>query len=384
MKYLSFIIVPGLAIIAFGCQSHGSGKSGPGASDSAYTLTGKIEGVDSGWIYLLHRQSEGDNNMDSARINAGKFLFTGRAATPEFCNLGLLQEGGKAFQYGFFLQNGTLNLTGNKDSLYAAQIVTTGSGPFVEDDLKRFETAQKPFDSSNQAINQLYMTAKANHDQAKMDSLQKVFQTLYLKRLQSVKDFVKANPSSYVSAFEVNSNFSYNPDAAGLDSMYSGFDSTIRSSYYGKKIKELLASAQLTAIGKPAPDFSLTSTDGKPVSLSSFKGKYVLVDFWASWCGPCRAENPAVVKAYKKYHPKGFAILGVSLDEQKEDWEKAIKKDGMAWTQVSDLKGWQSSAARLYGVQGIPMNFLLDKDGKIIGKGLRGEDLENKLAEAVK
>jgi thiol-disulfide isomerase/thioredoxin len=140
----------------------------------------------------------------------------------------------------------------------------------------------------------------------------------------------------------------------------------------------------LTAIGKPAPEFTGSTTDGKAVAVFSFRGKYTLVDFWASWCGPCRAENPAVVKAYRKYHPKGFAILGDSLDETKPEWVAAIRKDGLSWTQVSDLKGWQSSIAALYGVKGIPMNFLLDKDGKIIGKGLRAMDLEDKLAETIK
>jgi peroxiredoxin len=169
-----------------------------------------------------------------------------------------------------------------------------------------------------------------------------------------------------------------------LDSLYRGLDSSVRASYFGRKIKEVLSYAQATAIGQPAPEFAQNSVDGKPVALSSFKGKYTLVDFWASWCGPCREENPNVVKAYHRYHPKGFAILGVSLDAKKEDWEAAIKKDKLPWTQVSDLKGWQNSAAQLYGVRGIPMNFLLDKEGKIIAKGLRGEDLEQKLAATVK
>jgi peroxiredoxin len=147
---------------------------------------------------------------------------------------------------------------------------------------------------------------------------------------------------------------------------------------------EILSCARATAIGQPAPEFTQITADGKPVALSSFKGKFTLVDFWASWCGPCRAENPNVVKAYGRYHSKGFAILGVSLDDKKEDWEAAIKKDKLPWTQVSDLKGWQNSAAQRYGVRGIPMNFLLDKEGKIIGKGLHGEDLQNKLADIKK
>ena len=157
----------------------------------------------------------------------------------------------------------------------------------------------------------------------------------------------------------------------------------MQTSYFGKQIKETLDAALLTNIGKPAPNFTLKNTEGKDVALSSFKGKYVLVDFWASWCGPCRAENPAVVKAYQKFKDKGFTILGVSLDDKKDKWLEAIKKDKLDWTQISDLKGWKSSAASLYGIKGIPMNFLIDKDGKIIAKGLRGEDLEKKLGEVM-
>ncbi len=265
-----------------------------------------------------------------------------------------------------------------------AQVMITGSGAATEDEFKHFQLSQIIFNTDNEALNKYYIAAKAMRDQQKMDSLVKVFQELEIRQKQSIKDFAKSHPSSYVSAFEVYSSYSYNPDAGELDSLYNGLDSTIRDSYYGRKIKETLVSAQLTAIGKLAPAFTANAADGRAVTLSSFKGKYTLIDFWASWCGPCRAENPAVVKAYHKYHPKGFAILGVSLDETKTEWEEAIKKDGLDWTQVSDLKGWQSNPAALYGVKGIPMNFLLDKDGKIIAKGLRGKDLEDKLAETMK
>ena len=233
-------------------------------------------------------------------------------------------------------------------------------------------------------LDKLYDSVQKKGDKIMLDSLQKIYKQLSVKEKDFVKEYAKNHPASYVAAFEVYQKFSYNPDAAELDSVYNDSAMSIQNSYFGKKIKKVLDIAKKTAMGNAAPEFAQNDASGKSVSLASFKGKYVLVDFWASWCGPCRAENPNVLKAYSKYHPKGFDILGVSLDEKKDKWEEAIKKDNLNWTQVSDLQGWKNSVAVLYGVQAIPMNFLIDKDGKIIAKGLRGDDLGKKLSEVLK
>ncbi len=161
------------------------------------------------------------------------------------------------------------------------------------------------------------------------------------------------------------------------------------SKYLANLKKDIMAyemqsqKANSLKVGEVPADFSLPTPDGKMISLSSFKGKVVLIDFWASWCGPCRKENPNVVAMYKKYHKKGFEILGVSFDDDKSKWVKAYEADGLTWNHVSDLKGWESAAAKLYGITTIPFTMLLDKEGKLIAKGLRGEELEEKVVEAL-
>jgi len=369
-----------LTIIACEGPVSGPGKKGAGIPDSTYILTGKIEGIESGWVYLVHRQSE-NRTTDSAIISNGKFSLSGKAPVPEFCNIGFQYNGKKDLYFGFFLQNGVLTLSGHRDSLTDAAVVITGSP--AEDEFKTFLRGEERINAMNRQLSKLYAAAEAKKDQRQLDSLRKCSGAVVKEEKQMTAQFAAAHPGSYISAFELYSNFSYDPDPDELEGPYNALDSSVRHSYFGRRLSETIDAAKKTAVGKPAPDFTQTDTKGKPVALSSFKGKYVLVDFWASWCGPCRAENPAVVKAYRQYRSKGFSILGVSLDEKKDKWEEAIKKDGLNWIQVSDLKGWKNSVAQLYGINGIPMNYLLDKEGKIIAKGLRGEDLEKKLAELV-
>ncbi|OKS88777.1 peroxiredoxin family protein [Mucilaginibacter polytrichastri] len=201
-------------------------------------------------------------------------------------------------------------------------------------------------------------------------------------KLDAMTVYIKQNPGSFLSLAALSEIAGPNPDPAKIEPLFKSLSPQLQNNTSGQQLAKTIATAKVTAIGAMAPVFTQNDVNDKPVSLTDLRGKYVLIDFWASWCGPCRAENPNVVKAYEKYKDKNFTVLGVSLDQpgKKDAWMSAIKADGLTWTEVSDLQFWQNTVARQYGVLAIPQNFLVDPSGKIIGKNLRGDDLYKKLA----
>lgn len=366
-----------LVFLLMSCGSgNNSTSDNKSSGKSAYTLTGSITGLDSGWVYLYHPEKNREI-PDSTLIQNGQFEFKGSTDQPEFVLLGYEQFGQKRFPLGFFLEGGNISLHGTVDSLFKAEVV----GSRAQEEYKKFNELRRPIEEKQKKLYEDYQMAAMSGDSQKAENIQKEYESLEAENKNLVSQFVKDNPNSYVSAFQLAQTFAYDIDPTTVEPLYNGLHEKVKSSYFGQAIKKSLDAAKTTAIGSKAPDFTLNDINGNPVSLSSFKGKYTLIDFWASWCGPCRVENPNVVKAYHAYKSKGFEILGVSLDEKKDKWEQAIKHDNLDWPQVSDLKGWESSVAALYEVRAIPMNFLLDKDGKIIAKNLRGEQLLKKLGE---
>ena len=210
----------------------------------------------------------------------------------------------------------------------------------------------------------------------------------YMLKIKNKNDkqllFAEQHPQSFFALVALSETQGNKDNEAKIASLYSQIRPDLQATDMGKELAQRIRSKSITALGAEAPGFTLNDVNGKPVSLSDLKGKLVLIEFWASWCAPCRAENPNLVKQYKLYKEKGFEVIAVSLDSDKAKWVDAIAKDGLPWLHVSDLKGWNNAVGRLYGVRGVPASFLVSKEGKIIANDLRGETLNTRLAEIYK
>lgn len=343
-------------------------------SKNEYYIEGAAPGLKTGKAYLSEFVIEG--KRDSVMIQNGSFSFNGKFENPMPV---LLRLQGNKGSFLFFAENGKMKLTLDVDSLKNSKLTGSASN-------KDYQEYEGKIRSQNDRLNELsaWSRSKGKLDKATSDSVENVWEGIDNERKMLVRDFIKTHPNSVVAAYTITRHFMVMPDIPELEAQYNSLSAQVQQSSFGRQIKEKVDIEKRTGVGRVAPDFSQADTLGKVVALKEFRGKYVLVDFWASWCVPCRQENPNVVAAYKKYHDKGFDILAVSLDDKKESWLKAIKQDGLTWQHVSELSSWNNSAAKLYGVNAIPSNFLLDPAGTIIGKNLDGEKLQAKLGEVIK
>ena len=340
-----------------------------------YTLDGTITGADSGWILLKKREEGKMITADSVKVKEGKFAFTGKVDMPEVYYLTLANVDGV---FPFFIENGALTMKVYADSIDKSTV----TGSVSQDALVAYQKDEAMYNHKMEALYGDYAKAKEAHDSVAVKVVETAYDSVQNAQSKFTKEYILKNGKSVVAAYLAISN-AYAYTLEDLKAINKAMDPAIANSPYVKKLVERETILSKVEPGQPAPEFTMNDSTGKPISLSSFKGKVVLVDFWASWCGPCRAENPNVVAAYKKFNNKGFTVLGVSLDTDKAKWQDAIAKDGLTWAHVSDLIGWDNAAAKQYGVMSIPANFLLDKDGKIIGNSLRGEALVNKLEEVL-
>jgi len=343
-----------------------------------YVIQGTLADADGITVVLKKVTADSDPvQINSCIIKKGKFKMKGMVEYPEYCILYAGDNG----PLSLFVENTVIDIALNLKNMQDSKV----TGSQETDLLVAYIGKMSEFEDSAKKVNDNYMFFKLSGetDVEKEEGFISQMDEIRQQRINYMKQFAEEHPNNIVAALIVDGNLSYYLLPEEMDTYGNGFDDVNSKSPWVQSIQEKVTVAKRLAIGQPFVDIKLPAPDGNEIALSDYvgKGNYVLIDFWASWCTPCRVANPHVVKIYNQYKDKGFEIVGVSLDKDKAEWTKAITTDELVWPQMSDLMYWQSEGAKLYSVYSIPHTVLLDKDGTILAKGLQPDELEEKLAK---
>lgn len=348
---------------------------------NGYVINGNIDpSLDNRKVKILKFEENKEILIDSATFKNGKVKMTGEVESPDIYYINIDGINGNM---PIIIENEKMSITFYKDSLIKSSV----KGSKENDLLKIYFDDSEVLRTKNAQFGQQYRAAKELNDSLKMNEIRSEFDKMMDISNKKHIELIKSNTNLVTSAAILENMLrSKQITSSETEDIFNTFSEQVLSSRFGTSIKELLA-ASITEVGNSAPNFSALTPEGTSISLNDIKGKVTIIDFWAAWCGPCRKENPNVVKVYEKYHDKGLEIIGVSLDgtpnqkDAKGAWMEAIEKDNLTWHQVSNLNYFNDPVAKLYNIQAIPATFILDNNGTIVAKNLRGEALEAKIAE---